>query len=251
MAIYKTGVSLHHHPGCNTSLTKAAACCASPCRLCCGRVRASAPHRRHDCHCSHWLPLSCPPALCAARSAVGRQTWLLALLLLLILVFCVLAAAKLMPTAYYSGRSSGVQAPRPTCPACPACPTQLPCPAQPAAVGSNGSVSQGSAASNSSVVLYVGVLSGAGNRAARDAIRQSWGAYTGIYRLRFVLGRPVEDSKFDAVGLPLCCHSAAVLAVAVNLAGWFGQLFLQGRLSVRGTAPACYREGKGDYGGLL
>lgn len=54
--------------------------------------------------------------------------------------------------------------------------------------------------------LFVGVLSAGGRRAARDAIRATWGAHPAAYRVRFFLARPPNDTLFDQVRACLIGH---------------------------------------------
>ncbi|KAL4443993.1 hypothetical protein ABPG75_011730 [Micractinium tetrahymenae] len=47
--------------------------------------------------------------------------------------------------------------------------------------------------------LFVGVLSAGDRRDRRDAIRATWGTHPGAYRVRFFLGRPANETVFEAV----------------------------------------------------
>ncbi|EFN56752.1 hypothetical protein CHLNCDRAFT_144204 [Chlorella variabilis] len=74
--------------------------------------------------------------------------------------------------------------------------------ARPIHLKTAGELQQGQgegAAAPGGVRLYVGVLSAAARREARDAIRATWGAHPAAYRTRFFLARPANDTLFAEV----------------------------------------------------
>lgn len=49
------------------------------------------------------------------------------------------------------------------------------------------------------VRLFVGVLSASGNRAKRDAVRQTWGSHPQLERVVFVISLPMQPSMLDSI----------------------------------------------------
>lgn len=93
-------------------------------------------------------------------------------------------------------------------------PILLPSQTGSSAAGTAGAAA-GAASGAAGIHLFVGVLSAAARRQARDAIRASWGAHPGAYRTRFFLARPANDTLFAEVGWLLiagcCCWTVGCL----------------------------------------
>jgi hypothetical protein len=65
--------------------------------------------------------------------------------------------------------------------------------------GAAAGAATGAAAAAGDIQLFVGVLSAGARRAARDAIRASWGGHPSAYRVRFFLARPANETLFAEV----------------------------------------------------